>query len=294
MDIKKILQQAIDLHVHIGPEIIPRKFNLPELLKQERGKIKGIAVKNHFFPTVAMEQKTKCMLFVIHSVVLNDYVGGLNPNVIRACAELSSRPIIVWFPTIHAQNILQNQKFEIPLEWIGKENIKKIKLQPTKNIQGINVLNEQNNISSQTVKVLKTIKKCGAILATGHLSWQESRKLVSMANKKFGIQKIIITHPIYQKIDMPIEIQKELVSTGALIEHCYSMYSIDKIPIAKIAAQIKDIGAKNCILSSDVGQVFSKSPSESLYDFVLLLKQEGISEQEIKIMLIDNPNKLIR
>jgi len=34
---------------------------------------------------------------------------------------------------------------------------------------------------------------------------------------------------------MPIDVQKELAGMGALIEHCYSMHSIDKIPMNKIA-----------------------------------------------------------
>ena len=114
-----------------------------------------------------------------------------------------------------------------------------------------------------------------------------------MAAEKVGIEKIIITHPIYQKIDMPIKIQKELAKLGALVEHCYSMYSIDKIPMDRIACQMKDVGADNCILSSDVGQTFSKSPSEALTDFISLLEQEGITENEIKAILIKNPARLV-
>ena len=89
MDYREILQQAIDLHVHIGPEIIPRKFTLPELLDYEKGKLKGVGVKNHFFPTVAMAKPLlqNDIPLVINSVVLNHYVGGFNPDIIRACAE---------------------------------------------------------------------------------------------------------------------------------------------------------------------------------------------------------------
>src|SRR3989344_2007451 len=99
--------------------------------------------------------------------------------------------------------------------------------------------------------------------------------------------------PNYRKIDMPIEVQKELAGLGALMEQCISMYSIDKISIDKIAKQIREVGAKNCILSSDVGQTFSKSPSEALADFITLLEVEGITEDEIKIMLIHNPGRLV-
>ncbi|MBI2085208.1 MAG: hypothetical protein HYT71_01710 [Candidatus Aenigmarchaeota archaeon] len=50
------------------------------------------------------------------------------------------------------------------------------------------------------------------------------------------------------KIGMPISVQKELAKNkGVYIEQCYSMYSIDKISMEKIAEQIKKIGAEKCI-----------------------------------------------
>ena len=295
MDYQNILQQAIDLHIHIGPEIIPRKFTLPELVDYEKGKLKGIGVKNHFFSTIAMGKQSAQdgSPSVINSVVLNHYVGGFNPDIIRASAELSEKTIIVWFPTLHTEEFLQSQKFEIPEEWIDPKMRRRLKLRPTEKIKALSVF-DNGKISKEVKMVLYSIKENGAILATGHLSWQESYELVKFAIEKIGIKKIVITHPIYQKIDMPIKIQKELAELGALIEHCYSMYSIDKIPMDKIVQQIKDVGADNCILSSDVGQTFSKSPSEALTDFISLLKKEGVTENEIKTMLIKNPERLVR
>jgi len=93
---------------------------------------------------------------------------------------------------------------------------------------------------------------------------------------------------------MPIKIQKELASLGAFIEQCYSMYSIDKVPIEKIAKQIKTIGAKYCILSSDVGQKFSPSPSQALKISAKLLLKNGITIKELETMLVDNPRKIIK
>lgn len=294
MDYRKILQQAVDLHIHIGPEIIPRKFTLPELVDYEKRKLRGVGVKNHFFPTIAMEKPLAQdgNPFVINSVVLNHYVGGFNPDIIRASAELSEKPIIVWFPTLHTEKFLQSQKFEIPEEWIDLKMRERLKLRRTEKIKPLSVFDE-GKISKEVENVLYSLKENGAILATGHLSWQESYELVKFAVEKVGIEEVIITHPIYQKIDMPVDIQKDLAKLGAVIEHCYSMYSIDKIPMDRIARQIKDVGADNCILSSDVGQTFSKSPSESLAEFIFLLEREGVTESEIKTMLIQNPTRLV-
>ena len=77
------------------------------------------------------------------------------------------------------------------------------------------------------------------------------------------------------------------------MEHCYSMYTIDKIPIEKIAGQIKAVGAKNCILSSDVGQTFSPPPSEAMYLFAKLLLESDITLKELEIMMVKNPTGLI-
>lgn len=295
MNYKKILQQAIDLHVHVGPDIIPRKFSLLGLLRAEKNKLKGIAIKNHFFPTIAMNTaKTfkERNPFIINSVTLNNYVGGFNVDMVRVSAELSNRPIIVWFPTIHTKNFLKGQKYEITKEWIDPKSRTRIKPRLAKNVKILSIFDKNREIKEEVKDVLKTIKQCDAILATGHLPWQESRELVNYAIKEIGIKRMIITHPIYPKINMPIEIQKELADLGAYIEHCYSMYSIDKISIECIAKQIKEIGARNCILSSDVGQTFSPSPSEALRKFARLLNKEGIGDKEIKSMLLTNPAKL--
>lgn len=294
MGYQKILQQAIDLHVHIGPEIIPRKFTLSKLLNYEKGKLKGIGVKNHFFPTVVMGNDfgVDKRPFIINSIVLNRYVGGFNPDAIHASARLSEKPIIVWFPTLHSESFLKGQRFEIPKEWVDSRF--EVELRPTENIKPLSVLDKKGIVTREVKNVLNSIKECNAILATGHLSWRESYQLVEFATKEVGLKKIIITHPIYQKIDMPVGVQKKLVKMGAVIEHCYSMYSIDKIPVDKIARQIKKVGANHCILSSDVGQSFSKSPSESLVDFIFLLEREGITRDEIKAMLVDNPSKLLQ
>lgn len=296
MNYKKLLQQAIDLHVHIGPEIIPRKFTLGELLKTEKNKLRGIAIKNHFFPTIAMNTKKTFgqeRPFVINSVTLNNYLGGFNCDIIRASSELSIRLIIVWFPTLHTNCFLKGRKFEIPKEWISPLSRKSINSKSTKDIKKLTIFDKKNRLKKEVIKVLEAIKQYKAILATGHLSWQESRRLVKYA-VKIGIKKIIITHPIYPRINMPLRVQKELVNLGAYIESCFSMYLIDKVPIKYIAREIKEVGAENCILSSDTGQIFSPNPSIALITFIKLLKKEGIANKEIRMMLVTNPGILTR
>lgn len=287
MDVKNF----IDLHVHIGPELLPRKFTVPSIIEAERGKIRGMALKSHFFPTIPLIKSVNIPenLMLLGSLTLNAYQGGLNPDIIYASAKLSKNPLLVWFPTINSETFLKRSEYEIPPEWVS-ENFKSRKSSEVKTIK---IVDDKNNLLPDTIAVLKEIKRNNCILLTGHLSGQESKILVDAA-LVIGINKIIITHPIYQRIDMPISMQRELTqNNGVYVEQSYSMYSIDKIPIEKIAMQIKEVGAKNCIITSDVGQVSSPPPSQALKEFCNLLQKQDISENDLKLMGAVNPRKLL-
>jgi len=283
--LREIIRQAIDLHFHIGPEIIPRKYDIKQLIDAEKGNIGGFVLKNHFYSTSKLIKNigNSKGLNLYGSITLNNYVGGLNDEAIALTAQSVDNPIIVWFPTINAKNFLTKSEFEIAPEWVNNKNFipkKSCNVDPVE-------LNE-----NKVVNALKVIKKYNAVLATGHISWQESVDLVEKAVKN-NISRIIITHPIYQQIDMPIKIQKKLAGKGCFIEHCYSMYSIDKISIQKIAGQIKEVGCKSVVISSDMGQLFSPKPSIALLDFTNRLRNEGIEEDELFTMLVKNPKKLM-
>lgn len=290
MNLKKIIKSAIDLHVHIGPEVIPRKFEIRSLLKKQTNKISGLAVKNHFFSTAPwVAGYSSNSINILPSVTLNNSVGGLNPDIVYQSSYLNKQPLIVWFPTINSELFLKNSKYEIPPEWVNKKGFKP---RLSKNIKPVKILNRNGRLNIRAKNTLRAINKTNSILATGHISPTESFKLVKKA-LEVGIKKIIVTHPIYQKINMPIKMQKKLALMGAYIEQCYSMYSIDKIAIKKIAKQIKIIGSQYCFLSSDVGQPFSPDPDQALLSFSKLLLEQGFNLSDLKTMLVDNPKKII-
>ncbi len=285
------LKNFIDFHAHVGPEILPRRFTPAKLAESEQGKIKGAVLKNHFYPTAPLIKSIESYdILLIGSITLNNYVGGLNPDAVYASAKLSDKPIVVWFPTINSRNFLEKSEYEIRPEWVGKNFVSR----PSNLVKGIKVVDKEGKISGEARKVLESVRDNGSILATGHLSWEESEKLVEQA-LGLGIKKIIITHPIYQLIDMPIEIQSELAKNKEVyIEHSYSMYSIDKIQAKKIVEQIKSVKPINCIITSDTGQIGSPGITESIENFMKILKENSIGEDELKQMLIDNPNEIIR
>ncbi|MBP9717039.1 MAG: hypothetical protein KBD51_03815 [Candidatus Levybacteria bacterium] len=288
LKIKKIIKQAIDIHYHVGPEIVPRKFNAPELINSEKGKIGGLVLKNHFFPTSPFIKETNPKgIKLFGGLALNNFVGGLNPETIISLREFDKNPIIVWFPTINSKNFLKKSKFEIAPEWVNDQEFNgRLSI----NVKPVTVFKD-NKLTINTIFFLRLMRDLNLTLATGHLSWQESKILSTQFLNLGG--KVVLTHPIYQKINMPIKIQKELADKGCFIEQSYSMYSIDKIPIEKIAQQIKSVGCQSVILSSDVGQKFSPPPSYALYKFCSILLENGINYDELYLMLVLNPKKLL-
>jgi hypothetical protein len=56
---------------------------------------------------------------------------------------------------------------------------------------------------------------------------------------------------------------------------------------------IKKIGPKRCIIGSDFGQVLHMDSIDGMRVFIRALLAFGISKEDVKIMLHDNPAKLM-
>src|SRR5215475_10184797 len=108
--IDKLLQGAIDPHVHSGPSIAPRALDHVELLRQASAAgFAAVVTKDHDYSSVMTaalirqnfpELKTK----IYASIVLNNVVGGFNPYAVEHTAAMGGK--IVWLPTLAAENHL--------------------------------------------------------------------------------------------------------------------------------------------------------------------------------------------
>jgi len=293
MKVEEIVREGYDLHFHIGPDVLPRKYIVEELITKEEGKIKGIVLKSHSFPTIQLIKSVKKLkqLKLFGSVTLNWFVGGLNPDAVYASAVMSKHPLFVWLPTLHAENFLikSESEYEIPPDW--SKDSKFVSRRKTE-VNGIKIINQKQQLTKRTEKLLEVVKKMDCILCTGHVSYKEAQKVVERA-VELEIP-VIITHPISKHINMPVEIQKTLAEDGVYIEHCFITYHDGSYRIEDFVKQIKAVGAKSCILSSDAGQLGNPSSSESLIKFIKLLQKHGVTKNEIKKMLIKNPKEILR
>jgi len=284
--VQKLLEGAIDIHIHSAPDIFPRILNDIDiaLMAKEQG-MAAILIKNHLFSTAERATVTGQVANfpVFGGIALNLYVGGLNLMAVEGALKLGAKEI--WLPTIHAVHYL-SQKDHVPT--LAKELKKEIK--------GIYLLDQEGKIKEELYPILRKIAEYNVALGTGHISIEEAKAVVKEA-AHIGVKKIVITHPLATFLNYSYDDMKELLENGAtFIEHVFNDVTrqvAHPISPQKIAETIKAIGAAHVIMSTDSGQWLNPIPAQQMGIFIKEMLDLGISENEIRLMVSTNPSRLL-
>lgn len=290
---------AFDLHLHAGPEVIPRKYDAiqaGEALRQEG--MGGAVLKSHYFSTVPFVKMAHERGYdnVWGSVTLNHYLGGLNPFALRASLGMQHNGNqllkMVWMPTVHAAAHLAVRKadgelYDVPPEWTGGL----ITGTPVEQVPPICLTD--NAVQTNLKEILRIIADNDLILATGHISKEEVFHLVPLA-RSMGVGKIILTHPAYETTKLTVEDILRLTALGGVYaEESYALMPIDDLTPADVATYIRGVGAEHTIMTTDLGQKARMSSGEGMTLFASLMESEGISPTDLHTMMVDNPRKLL-
>ena len=141
------------------------------------------------------------------------------------------------------------------------------------------------------MRVLETAAKYRMIVGTGHISAEEGMALVR-ANAGIGC-RIVLTHADNPADFYTTHQQAEAVNLGAMVEHSYFTLFYERTPVDVMAEQIRAVGAENVFLSSDFGQPASPYPDDGLKEFAEVMRSQGFSESETRMMFRDTPAKLL-
>ncbi len=291
---KDLIKGAYDLHVHSAPDVLPRKMDDLEMAQRilDSG-MAGYAIKSHYFCTA--ERATLINnLFpgcnAIGTITLNSSVGGINPTAVEMAARAGAK--LVWFPTCdstyelaHVFNGDPNKKLPYWAQIIIQLKQDGVKT-PT-----ISIL-EEGRLTDATYEVIDVIARNNLILATAHISHEETFALVKAAHAR-GVRKIVITHVDFPTTFYTIDEQLELAKFGAVMEHCYTTWATGKVEFDTALAQIKALGSERVILATDLGQKTAPYPDEGLLEYATRLYNNGMSEKDIRMMTVDNPTALL-
>lgn len=263
--LRKIVRGTIDIHIHPGPSpVYSRLMDDYELVQDaQQAGLRAIVLKSHFTSTAeraALVNKLFSDVTVFGGIVLNQSVGGLNPEAVRAALKLGGK--VVFMPTISVN--------EVPV-----------------------VKNGQLVSEAEQILDLVTQFNPDIILTTGHLGGADALVLIEQAKNK-GINKILVHHPL-SRSRMSLSEQKEAVSMGAYVEHTMvqMMPLHARIDPEQVAQSIRSIGVEHCILSTDFGQIHNPPPSEGMRMMVAIMDAKGFSSGQIETMMKRNPAELL-
>ena len=85
--LKEELREAgvVDTHYHVGPELIVRRYDVKTLADAAAPFGATLVLKNHTYPTTPLASLARARFGAqfFGGVVLNRYVGGLNPQAVE-------------------------------------------------------------------------------------------------------------------------------------------------------------------------------------------------------------------
>ncbi|SHH15448.1 hypothetical protein SAMN02745245_00670 [Anaerosphaera aminiphila DSM 21120] len=274
-----LLKGGYDLHVHTTPSHIDRLLDDIELVEQANHyKMDGVMIKNHYESTAGraslINHHFTFNTRALGGVVLNWPVGGINPYAVESALKLGAK--FVWLPTRDSLHCL---KFgDMKGDFFKRP--------------GISILDDKGKLISPFYEVLEVIKKYDGVLATGHVSVEESILACEEARKQ-GV-KTVLTHPDWYRTKVPKSIQVELAKNGVKIEKLWANLSDGDCSAESMIDSIKSIGTSSVFISTDRGQKDKENPLDSILSFIELLLDYNFTESEIKDMVSKVPEELVK
>lgn len=266
-----LLEAAVDIHVHTAPDVVDRRYSDVALaeIAQEAG-MRAVVVKCHHESTVGRAAAaTEATGFpVIGGIVLNDWLGGIEPAVVEASLALGAR--IVWWPTLssaaHATILEGRPTPEPPLD-------------------------------DRARAICRLVADHGAVLASGHAGRATVEALAALAAEEGA--RLLVTHADFLVPDLSVEEQAALARRydDVWFERCAYMClpgTPRPRPIGPVVEAIRATGGPvRNVVSSDLGQPELPAYPDGLADFASALVTHGLPEGDVREMLTVQPARLL-
>jgi hypothetical protein len=275
------LTGAADLHCHFGPDA-HRERSVDALEAGRDAASAGhaaIVLKSHDYPTAALAAVVDQVVdgVRVFGGICCDYeVGGLNPAAVETALRIGAK--IVWLPTLTSR---QDQLNGIG-EQLGIPG------------PGLSVVDDDGSLSPDTHAVLDLVADFDAVLATGHVTWEEHEAVTKEFSRRGNV---LVTHAMEELAGPNLSVEQcvQLADLGATIELCAltCLGSLATRSVSELAGAARTIGFNRCTLATDYGQKVNVRPAEGFQIFADALLTEGLAEDAIRHMACDNPCALL-
>lgn len=284
-----LLVGAVDLHVHPGPSPYPRRID-PVGAAQcaaEAG-MAAVVLKSHHHDTAVQVEALRAHGLaeldtdVYGGIVLNSYVGGINPEAVSLSLAMGGR--VVWLPTISSHTHMAHAGGHFPTAVVDV-------LPPAR----VDVITEDGRLARNVPEVLRLIAEADAVLAAGHLAPAEIIT-VFRAAREAGVTRLVVNHPNFI-VEANEQEALQMVELGAVMEHATSMYDerskFYAYELDVLVRWIETVGLESTTLASDLGQAGNPLPPDSLALIGNRLIERALTRDQVRSLLVDNPARVL-
>ena len=291
---RALVQGAYDLHVHVAPDVPGRRIDDRALAERfaELG-LAGFALKSHYTSTAERAQVVSALfedVDVIGTLTLNWAVGGMNALAVEIAAREGAR--IVWMPTVDspaetAGRTEPKEGDKVP-QWARLQHeLRSLGL----SVDAVGVTGSNGAILPETRDVLRAIARHGLILATGHLSRDDTFAVVDAALGE-GVADIVVTHPEFPCSNLSIDDQVTLAARGCVLERCLTTPFSGKTTWEHVFDGVRAVGVERSLFSSDCGNPDYPPVEDGLALWADRLLEAGFGEGEIREMIVGQSGRL--
>lgn len=291
---RRLVRGAYDLHVHVAPDVPPRRIDDRSLAERfaELG-LAGFALKSHYTSTAERARVVSALfedVVVAGTLTLNRAVGGMNALAVEIAAREGAR--IVWMPTVDspaetAGRTEPKEGDKVP-QWARLQHeLRSLGL----SVDPVHVTDPDGRLLPETRNVLRTIARHGLILATGHLDRDDTFAVVDAALEE-GVADIVVTHPEFPCQDFSIEDQQALAERGCLLERCLSTPLSGKTTWEHVLDGVRAVGIERSLFSSDCGNPDYPPVEDGLALWADRLLAGGFDEDEARELIVGQSRRL--
>jgi hypothetical protein len=290
-----LVKGAYDLHVHIAPDVPPRRVDDVTLARRfaELG-LAGFALKSHYTSTAERAQVVSGLVpevTVVGTLTLNQAVGGMNPLAVEIAAREGAR--IVWMPTVDSPAETAGRTEPRPgdkvPQWAQLQHeLRGLGL----GIEPVHVTAPDGQLLPETRAVLRAIARHGLVLATAHLARDDTFAVVDAALEE-GVGQIVVTHPEFTCQNFSIEDQVALAERGCVLERCLSTPHSGKTTWEHVFEGVRAVGVERSLFSSDLGNPDYPPVEDGLALWAVRLLGAGFDEDEVHELIVGQSRRLV-
>ena len=292
----ELLRGAVDCHVHCCPHINARSVTVFEAVRQAAAAgMRAIGLMDNFanssgLAALAMTELRHLGVEVFGGVILEPPAGGVSPEVVELALRYGYGPAtgarFVSLPTHHTRHIAR------------------LEARSPGYVEACFHVPDTGPLPDPVRRILDLVAAHDAVLNTGHVSASEACRLAEAA-PRHGVARVLVPANGYAP-----EAIRAIAATGAYAEFSFFFHThatmvglthVDAerhrapgLSLDATLAGIRAAGPNRAILSSDCGVALLPPPAEGFREFLLLLREAGVDEPDLRVMAAENPARLFR